>query len=70
MVDDGLTFAVEPAGNPLSHVTEPEQFATVKVVLSPAHIVGLFTAGVGFGLTVTVETVVPTQPEAVVQVAV
>ena len=47
MVDDGLTFAVEPAGNPLSHVTEPEQFATVKVVLSPAHIVGLFTDGVG-----------------------
>ena len=70
MVDGGLTLAVEPAGSPLSQVTEPEQFVTVKVVLSPAQIVGLFTAGVGFGLTVTVETTVPTQPAAVVQVAV
>ena len=63
-------MAVEPAAKPLSHVTEPEQFVTVKVVLSPAQIVGLFTAGVGFGFTVTVETTVPTQPAAVVQVAV
>ena len=70
MVVFGDTVAVVPAAKPLSQVTEPEQFVTVKVVLSPAHIVGLFTAGVGFGLTVTVETTVPTQPAAVVQVAV
>ena len=70
MVDGGLTLAVEPAGSPLSHVTEPEQFVTVRVALSTAQIDGLFTAGVGFGFTVTVETTVPTQPAAVVQVAV
>ena len=42
----------------------------VSVTLLPAHIVGLFTVKTGFGFTITVETTVPTQPAAVVQVAV
>ena len=70
MVVFGDTVAVEPAAKPLSHVIDPVQFVTVKVVLSPAQIAGLFTAGVGFGFTVTVATTVPLQPVRSVQVAV
>ncbi len=46
---------------PLFHVTEPEQFETVKVAELPEHIVGLLTDGVRFGLTVTVLVAVPVQ---------
>ena len=70
MATVGDTVAVVPAAKPLSQVTEPEQFVTVNVALVPAQIAGLFTVGAGFGLTVTVLTTVPTQPAAVVQVAV
>ena len=58
---------------PSFQVTEPEQFATVKVAELPAHIVGLLTVGVGFGVTVTVLVAVPVPeqlPELTVQVAV
>ena len=72
MATVGDTVAVAPVGRPLSHVTVPAQAVTVKVVLVPAHIAGfgLLITGAGFGLTVTVLTTVPTQPAAVVQVAV
>ena len=70
MVILGDTVAVIPAGKPLSHVTVPTQFATVKVALAPAQMAGLLTVGVGLGFTVTTLTTVPTQPDAVVQVAV
>ena len=70
MATVGDTVAVAPLGRPLSHVTIPSQAVTVNVALVPAQIAGLFTVGVGFGLTVTVLTTVPTQPAAVVQVAV
>ena len=66
----GFTFAVFPFGKPLSQLTVPVQPTIVSVTLLPAHIVGLFTVMTGFGLTVTVLTAVPLQPEAVVQVAV
>ena len=54
----GLTVLVNPLV-PSFHVTEPEQFETVKVAELPAQIVGLFNVGVGFGLTVTVLVAVP-----------
>ena len=54
----GLTVLVNPVV-PSFHVTEPEQFETVNVVLLPAHIVGLLTVGVGFGVTVTLLVAVP-----------
>ena len=56
----GLTVLDKPVV-PSFHVTEPEQFETVKVALLPSHIVGLLTVGVGFGVTVTVLVVVPVQ---------
>ncbi len=54
----GLTVLVNPVV-PSFQVIEPEQFETVNVALLPAHIVGLLTVGVGFGVTVTELVAVP-----------
>ena len=56
----GLTVLLAPL-TPSFQVTVPEQLETVKVAELPAHIVGLLTVGVGFGVTVTVLVAVPEQ---------
>ena len=60
MVILGDTVAVVPAGKPLSHVTVPTQFATVKVALAPAQMAGLLTVGVGLGFTINFTSVLVT----------